>query len=99
MKGTKVLETAVEFDIDSLLAMLSVLVSERLQCAYQGEDGALDNLLASLLDIEDVTEWKPDASFWSSIRSRKASPAFSKGLHAVRRQPGADSGSEVESCL
>lgn len=72
MKATKVLETAAEYDVDSLLAMLSVLVSERLQLAYQGENGELDNLLASLLDIEDVAEWKPDAAFWSSIRSREA---------------------------
>ncbi len=72
MDSAKVLETAVQFDIDSLLAMLSVVVSERLQCAYQGESGVLDNLLASLLDLEDVAEWRPDASFWSSIRSRTA---------------------------
>ena len=72
MDSAKVLSTAVEFDEESLLAMLSVLVSERLACAYQGENGDLDNLLASLLDLEDVAEWKPDASFWSSIRSREA---------------------------
>ncbi len=72
MKASKVLQTAVEFDVKSLLAMLSVLVSERLQCAYQGEDAVLDDLLASLLDLEDVAEWKPDASFWSGIRSRDA---------------------------
>lgn len=80
MKATKVLETAVEFDVKSLLAMLSVIVSERLHCAYQGEDGALDNLLASLLELEDVAEWKPDASFWSGIRSHKAMLGIVKEL-------------------
>lgn len=70
--STKLLQTVVEFDVDTLTAMLSVLVSERLQCAYAGESGAFDNLLASLLELKDVAEWKPDASFWSSIRSRKA---------------------------
>lgn len=72
MKATKVLETVAEYDVEGLQVMLSVLVSERLQLAYQGESGELDNLLAALLDIEDVTEWKADALFWSSIRSREA---------------------------
>ena len=66
---SEILRTAAEFDRESLLQILSALVSERLKVGYRNEGGKFDNTLAELLELEAVDEWKPDASFWSGIRS------------------------------